>query len=62
MIAIRKTENGKRWEVVGCPAAYGSNDSNQSPVVPPTFKTRAAAVEFANRVIGRGEAKAYTVN
>lgn len=62
MLTIRKTENGRRWEVLGCPIAYSSNDNTQTPAVPPTFKTRAAAIDFANRVISRGEAASYTVN
>ena len=61
MLTIRKTSNGRRYEVLGCRAAYGHSDSNQSPVCPPSFSTRRAAVDFAQRVIGRGEASSYSI-
>lgn len=60
MLTIKKTTCG-RWEVLGANAAYGHSDSDCSPVCPPSFKTRRAAVDFAERVIGRGEAQAYQI-
>lgn len=61
-LTIRKRADGRRWEVIGCPAGYGASDSDMSPEIPPSFKTRAAAVDFAARVVGRGEATGYAVS
>jgi hypothetical protein len=55
---LRIVKDGNRWRVLGAPAAYGSSDSDQSPTVPPSFRTRRAARKFAGRVIDRGEASA----
>jgi hypothetical protein len=51
---IQKTSDGRRWQVLGVAAAYGSSDSSMSPVIPPTFKTRRAAEEFARRAYYAG--------